>query len=160
MTFPSLCSPFISELGGLNIGSRPAKRKTNGGIETLRAIPWIFAWTQTRLHLPVWLGIGEAFEEAIEKGQLDLLKEMYATWPFFQVREAVMFYDTVFRLIVTLSHSTCLNLHSRSLRAPSTLSRWSWPRPTLPSPRCTTGCSCQPSSPMSATCCVKSEAHF
>jgi phosphoenolpyruvate carboxylase len=48
----------------MNIGSRPAKRKTGGGIETLRAIPWIFAWTQTRFHLPVWLGVGEAMEEA------------------------------------------------------------------------------------------------
>jgi len=46
------------ELGMLNIGSRPSKRKA-GGIETLRAIPWIFSWNQTRLNLPVWLGIGE-----------------------------------------------------------------------------------------------------
>jgi phosphoenolpyruvate carboxylase len=47
----------------MNIGSRPAKRKAGGGIETLRAIPWIFAWTQTRFHLPVWLGVGEAIEQ-------------------------------------------------------------------------------------------------
>ena len=48
----------------MNIGSRPAKRRSYGGIDTLRAIPWIFAWTQTRLLLPVWLG-------ALE-GELDL----------------------------------------------------------------------------------------
>jgi phosphoenolpyruvate carboxylase len=74
----------VSELGGLNIGSRPAKRKTGGGVETLRAIPWIFAWTQTRMHLPVWLGLGEALQDAIDKGQLPVLKEMYEEWPFFQ----------------------------------------------------------------------------
>ena len=48
----------------MNIGSRPAKRKAAGGIGTLRAIPWIFAWTQTRFHLPVWLGVGEAMAKA------------------------------------------------------------------------------------------------
>ena len=52
----------MSELGRMNIGSRPAKRKAAGSIDTLRAIPWIFAWTQTRFHLPVWLGVGEAFQ--------------------------------------------------------------------------------------------------
>ena len=55
------------ELGNLNIGSRPARRKTGGGVETLRAIPWIFSWTQTRLVLPAWLGIGEALVEAFEQ---------------------------------------------------------------------------------------------
>jgi len=52
----------VSELGRMNIGSRPAKRKAAGSIDALRAIPWIFAWTQTRFHLPVWLGVGEAFQ--------------------------------------------------------------------------------------------------
>eukprot|EP00798_Chlamydomonas_sp_ICE-L_P009929 gene9929-7799_t len=75
----------VSELGRLNIGSRPAKRPNQGGgVETLRAIPWIFAWTQTRMHLPVWLGIGKSLENAIANGKIDVLKDMYKNWPFFQ----------------------------------------------------------------------------
>eukprot|EP00245_Coleochaete_scutata_P011787 TRINITY_DN444_c0_g1_i1.p1 TRINITY_DN444_c0_g1~~TRINITY_DN444_c0_g1_i1.p1 ORF type:complete len:754 (+),score=165.39 TRINITY_DN444_c0_g1_i1:340-2262(+) len=75
------------EYGRMNIGSRPSKRRQSGGIETLRAIPWIFAWTQTRFHLPVWLGVGAALTWAIEKDpkNLDMLKEMYKEWPFFRV---------------------------------------------------------------------------
>lgn len=75
------------EYGRMNIGSRPAKRKPGGGIETLRAIPWIFAWTQTRFHLPVWLGCGAAFKHVIEKDirNLAMLKEMYNKWSFFRV---------------------------------------------------------------------------
>jgi phosphoenolpyruvate carboxylase len=71
----------------MNIGSRPSKRKPSGGIESLRAIPWIFAWTQTRFHLPVWLGFGEAFKHAIEKDpkNLQMLQDMYNQWPFFRV---------------------------------------------------------------------------
>ena len=71
----------------MNIGSRPAKRKPSGGIETLRAIPWIFAWTQTRFHLPVWLGFGAAFKKVIEENvkNLNMLQEMYNQWPFFRV---------------------------------------------------------------------------
>ena len=71
-------------LGSMNLGSRPAKRKAAGGIETLRAIPWVFAWTQMRLHLPVWLGGGEALT-ALAKTESGMkeLKEMYASWPFF-----------------------------------------------------------------------------
>lgn len=49
------------ELVNLNIGSRPARRKKGGGVETLRAIPWIFAWSQTRMIMPAWLGTGAAF---------------------------------------------------------------------------------------------------
>lgn len=72
------------ELGLLNIGSRPQKRK-EGGVETLRAIPWVFAWTQTRLHLPVWLGLGTALRAGMEsEKELGLLREMYADWPFFR----------------------------------------------------------------------------
>ncbi|KAK4484675.1 hypothetical protein RD792_007264 [Penstemon davidsonii] len=75
------------EYGRMNIGSRPSKRKPSGGIETLRAIPWIFAWTQTRFHLPVWLGFGAAFKHALKKDvkNLKLLQEMYNQWPFFRV---------------------------------------------------------------------------
>ena len=75
------------EYGRMNIGSRPSKRKPSGGIESLRAIPWIFAWTQTRFHLPVWLGFGEAFKFVIKKdpNNLKLLQEMYNEWPFFRV---------------------------------------------------------------------------
>ncbi|CEM02501.1 unnamed protein product [Vitrella brassicaformis CCMP3155] len=69
------------ELGRLNIGSRPAKRK-QGGVETLRAIPWIFAWTQTRFHLPVWLGLGTALRDVFESGKGEMLKTMYKEWPF------------------------------------------------------------------------------
>ncbi|CAM6128897.1 unnamed protein product [Calypogeia fissa] len=76
-----------TEYGRMNIGSRPAKRKPSGGIESLRAIPWIFAWTQTRFHLPVWLGFGGAFKHALSKSNSNvvLLREMYNEWPFFRV---------------------------------------------------------------------------
>lgn len=72
-----------AELKGLNIGSRPSKR-SQGGIEALRAIPWMFAWTQTRLQLPVWLGVGSAIKEQIAAGNLEKLQRMYQEWPFFQ----------------------------------------------------------------------------
>jgi len=71
------------ELGNLKIGSRPAHRKPGGGIETLRAIPWIFAWTQTRLMLPAWLGVGAALDSAFKCDQQSLLDEMQSEWPFF-----------------------------------------------------------------------------
>jgi phosphoenolpyruvate carboxylase len=72
------------ELAKLPLGSRPAKRRADGGVESLRAIPWIFAWTQIRLMLPAWLGSDAALEKAIEAGQLDILHEMYEQWPFFK----------------------------------------------------------------------------
>ena len=72
------------ELKLLNFGSRPSKRGQAGGIETLRAIPWMFAWTQCRLHLPVWMGVGTALKAEIDAGNLAVLQQMYAEWPFFQ----------------------------------------------------------------------------
>jgi len=70
------------ELSGLNVGSRPAKRNPKGGVESLRAIPWVFAWTQTRLNLPAWLGVAEGLGE-IHKKNPAVLSEMYREWPWF-----------------------------------------------------------------------------
>ncbi|MFT7560271.1 MAG: phosphoenolpyruvate carboxylase [Flavobacteriales bacterium] len=70
------------ELNKLAIGSRPAKRKASGGIESLRAIPWVFAWMQVRLNLPSWLGVGQAIEFAM-KNDPDTLQDMLDHWPFF-----------------------------------------------------------------------------
>jgi len=74
------------ELGKLPLGSRPAKRKPNGGVESLRAIPWIFAWTQNRLMLPAWLGAGAALQKVVEDGKQDVLETMCRDWPFFSTR--------------------------------------------------------------------------
>ncbi|WP_339410306.1 phosphoenolpyruvate carboxylase [Pseudomonas sp. EA_35y_Pfl2_R5] len=73
------------ELGRLPLGSRPAKRR-EGGVESLRAIPWIFAWTQTRLMLPAWLGWEAALENAFQRGEGELLGQMREHWPFFRTR--------------------------------------------------------------------------
>ncbi|XP_024542619.1 phosphoenolpyruvate carboxylase 4 [Selaginella moellendorffii] len=73
-----------SELGNLNIGSRPTRRKKSGGIGQLRAIPWIFAWTQSRFVLPAWLGVGKGLEAVISQGYIQELQAMYREWPFFQ----------------------------------------------------------------------------
>ena len=73
-----------SVLGSLNIGSRPARRRKGDGITYLRAIPWIFAWTQTRLMLPAWLGIGSALQAALDDNKEAQLREMQAQWPFFE----------------------------------------------------------------------------
>lgn len=72
------------ELQMLPLGSRPAKRKVSGGIESLRAIPWVFAWTQIRLMLPAWLGTGAAINQVINQGEKPLLDEMLQEWPYFQ----------------------------------------------------------------------------
>ena len=78
------------ELASLPLGSRPARRRTGGGIETLRAIPWIFAWSQSRLVLPAWLGAGSALAAAVKSGQLDRLREMRDQWPFFASRLSML----------------------------------------------------------------------
>jgi len=70
-------------LGKLNIASRPSKRKKTKEIKDLRAIPWVFAWTQIRFVLPAWLGTPEALELASEGKNKLVLKDMLYHWPFF-----------------------------------------------------------------------------
>jgi phosphoenolpyruvate carboxylase len=79
----------VSEIGALNIGSRPASRKATTSIADLRAIPWVLAWSQSRVMLPGWYGTGTAFEEWIgegpepEEARLEVLQDLYRKWPFF-----------------------------------------------------------------------------
>lgn len=73
------------ELASLPLGSRPSKRKSDGGIESLRAIPWIFAWSQNRLVVPSWLGLGSAIKTAYQDNA-SLIKEMLQQWPYFRSR--------------------------------------------------------------------------
>jgi phosphoenolpyruvate carboxylase len=73
-----------AEIDELNLGSRPARRGSQRGVRSLRAIPWQFAWTQTRLMLGAWLGVEDAIDRAVERGEADLLKAMYREWPHFQ----------------------------------------------------------------------------
>jgi len=72
------------ELASLNIGSRPAKRKASGGVESLRAIPWNFAWTQTRFNVPTWLGVGEALGKVLNSDKAPILRDMYRDWGSFR----------------------------------------------------------------------------
>lgn len=72
------------ELQMLPLGSRPAKRKVSGGIESLRAIPWVFAWTQIRLMLQAWLGTGAALDEILDENKKAQLEEMLQQWPYFK----------------------------------------------------------------------------
>jgi len=74
----------IESISRLPIGSRPAKRGA-GGVDALRAIPWVFAWTQNRIILPGWYGVGTALERVGSRaGGAELLAEMYRQWPFFR----------------------------------------------------------------------------
>ena len=67
----------IAELSQLNIGSRPASRKSTQSIEDIRAIPWVFSWSQSRLMLPGWYGFGTAVESW--QGKIEELRRMYRT---------------------------------------------------------------------------------
>jgi phosphoenolpyruvate carboxylase len=71
----------IDLITDLRIGSRPAKRRAGAGIEDLRAIPWVFSWTQSRHGLPGWFGLGSALQSLLEQ---DGLRDMYRHWPFFR----------------------------------------------------------------------------
>ena len=76
----------VSEIGALNIGSRPTSRKPTTSIADLRAIPWVLARSQSRVMLPGWYGTGTAYEEYIAGGdeQLQVLQDLYRRWPFFR----------------------------------------------------------------------------
>src|SRR6185369_11114307 len=71
----------IAEIADLKLGSRPASRTKSDLIEDLRAIPWVFSWSQARVMLPGWYGAGQALRAFPDQG---LLKEMMSAWPFFQ----------------------------------------------------------------------------
>lgn len=75
----------IKEVSSLNIGSRPAARKTITEISGLRAIPWVFSWSQSRVMFPGWYGVGSSFKHFIDEKEenLSILQHMYETWPFF-----------------------------------------------------------------------------
>ncbi|VAZ83537.1 Phosphoenolpyruvate carboxylase [Mycobacterium persicum] len=85
-----MASTPVSEIGSLNIGSRPTSRKPTSSIADLRAIPWVLAWSQSRVMLPGWYGAGTAFEQWIAAGpegeaeRLDVLHDLYQRWPFFR----------------------------------------------------------------------------
>mgnify|MGYP002651512423 CR=1 FL=1 len=76
----------LSEIGALNIGSRPASRKQTEKISDLRAIPWVLSWTQSRVMLPGWYGTGSAFEQWVgdDPQRLETLHRYYEKWPFFR----------------------------------------------------------------------------
>ena len=78
----------IEHIGPLNLGSRPAKRRATEGISDLRAIPWVFAWTQSRAGLPSWYGVGSALQQWLQEqpsaaAAMAELREMFQDWPYF-----------------------------------------------------------------------------
>lgn len=76
----------IKAISSFNIGSRPAARKTITEIGGLRAIPWVFSWSQSRVMFPGWYGVGSSFKEFIDQNpkNIEFLRDMYQNWPFFQ----------------------------------------------------------------------------
>ncbi|REK59984.1 MAG: phosphoenolpyruvate carboxylase [Thermobacillus sp.] len=85
LTFFKESTP-LNEIGELNIGSRPSKRKNSDRFEDLRAIPWVFAWTQSRFLLPAWYAAGTAMAEYVggDEAKLEKLRRAYVEFPFFR----------------------------------------------------------------------------
>ena len=77
----------IKAISSFNIGSRPAARKTITEIGGLRAIPWVFSWSQSRVMFPGWYGVGSSFKEFIDEDpeNIETLRYMYKNWPFFNL---------------------------------------------------------------------------
>lgn len=100
------------ELGRLPLGSRPAKRR-EGGVESLRAIPWIFAWTQTRLMLPAWLGWEAALDNAFQRSEGELLGQMREHWPFFRTRIDML------EMVLTKADESIAQLYDERLVEPA-----------------------------------------
>jgi phosphoenolpyruvate carboxylase len=73
----------LEEISRLRLGSRPARRSSKSGIDDLRAIPWVFSWTQSRIVLPAWLGLGTALAGARDRHGVEMLREMAKEWRFF-----------------------------------------------------------------------------
>ena len=78
----------IDQIDQWNLGSRPSRRKQTESIADLRAIPWVFAWTQSRTNIPSWFGVGTAIRDWLQNSEnenrIEMLQAMYAEWPFFQ----------------------------------------------------------------------------
>src|SRR5690606_8293954 len=83
VTFFQQATP-IEAIARLQLGSRPAKRTVSNRIQDLRAIPWVFSWTQARIILPGWYGLGTALSEGIAQNGIERLREMAEEWPFFR----------------------------------------------------------------------------
>lgn len=96
------------ELSSLPLGSRPSKRKPNGGIESLRAIPWIFAWSQNRLVVPSWLGLGQAINDNLESNG-PLMQSMLREWPYFRARISLT------EMVYVKADATVSELYDQSL---------------------------------------------
>jgi len=104
-------------LGKLALGSRPARRKPTGGVESLRAIPWIFAWTQMRLMLPSWLGSDVALGEALGENRLPVLQEMIRRWPFFRT------YIDMLEMVLAKSDLRIASYYEKTLVTDDTLKK-------------------------------------